>query len=113
MNARRLCLIGLATLPLLAAAGDEVAPALDKERKAQEKAARRKAHEDALEALRRGEILPLARILDIAAQHLPGETIEVEFKGGPVYEVKVLTADGRIREIVLDARSGAFLRFKD
>lgn len=109
-TSRRRALLALLSLPFCAAAAAPSAASTDK---AAQKAARRKAREDALDALRRGEILPLVRILDIASRHLPGDTIEVEFKGGPVYEVKVLTADGSIREIVLDARTGALVRIKD
>lgn len=83
------------------------------DRKSAEKARKKRAQQEALEALKRGEILPLTKILAIALEQVPGDVIEVEFKGGPVYEIKVLAATGRIREVKLDARSGAVLKIED
>lgn len=68
----------------------------------------------AREALQRGEVLPIARILELVAQHLPGDVIEVQLderRGQLEYEIRVLTPTGRVRELVLDARTGAFVRF--
>jgi uncharacterized membrane protein YkoI len=113
MIRRRTWLAAAVGLSLLAATGTGTAQDKGKERKAQEKAAKKKAHQDALEALRRGEILPLAKILEISTAQVPGDVIEVEFKGGPVYEVKILTPDGRIREVKLDARTGALIKIED
>jgi uncharacterized membrane protein YkoI len=70
----------------------------------------------AREALKRGEVLPIARILELVAQHLPGDVIEVQLderRGRLEYEIRVLTPSGRVRELVLDARTGAFVRFED
>ena len=83
-----------------------------KDTKAQKKMAQQEAQRQALAALQRGEILPLARILEIANQHVPGDVVEVEFKGGPVYEVKILLAGGQLREVKLDARNGALLKLE-
>jgi len=60
--------------------------------------------------------LPLARALDLAAQHLPGEVLKVELEnkhGRSIYEIKVLAANGRVREIELDARTGKVLEIED
>ena len=60
-------------------------------------------------------ILPLARILDIVKNHTPGDVVEVELDrddGVWEYEVKVLTADGIVRKIELDARTGTVLKVK-
>lgn len=73
-------------------------------------------HVEARALLQRGEILPLARILDVAQRRVPGDVIEVELEhedGGWEYEVKVLTPAGLVRKITLDARSGAVLKVKD
>jgi uncharacterized membrane protein YkoI len=70
----------------------------------------------ARQALQRGEVLPVARILELVAQHLPGDVIEVQLderRGRLEYEIRVLTPSGRVRELVLDARTGAFVRFED
>ena len=70
----------------------------------------------ARQALQRGEVLPIARILELVAQYLPGDVIEVQLdenRGILAYEIRVLTRSGRVRELVLDARTGAFVRFRD
>lgn len=81
--------------------------------KAQEKALKKQAQDEAILAMRRGEILPLSKILEIASQHVAGDVIEVEYKGGPKYEIKILTAFGRVREVTLNARTGALLEIED
>jgi uncharacterized membrane protein YkoI len=67
-------------------------------------------------ALQRGEVLPMARILTLVAQYLPGDVIEVELdtaRDQLRYEIKVLTAAGQVRELRLDARTGAFISIED
>jgi len=66
--------------------------------------------------LRADGILPLVQILDMTAKHLPGEVLKIELEsehGRPQYEIKVLAANGRVREIKLDARSGALIEIED
>ena len=50
-------------------------------------------------------------------QNVPGDVIEVELDHdddhGWEYEVKVLTANGRVREVKLDARSGMVRKIED
>ena len=73
-------------------------------------------HEEMRAALQRGEALPLARILAIAQEKVPGDVIEVELenkRGALVYEIKVLTESGRVREIKIDARQGTILKIED
>src|SRR5690606_16733551 len=77
-------------------------------------------HDDHVEArllLQRGEILPLSRILAIVQQRVPGDVVEVELEHGKhhgwEYEVKVLTAQGRVREVKLNARSGEVRKVED
>lgn len=68
------------------------------------------------EALRRGEVLPLAKVLAIAAAQVPGDVIEVELEskhGVLVYEIKVLTDTGRVREVKINAGTGAVLKIED
>lgn len=69
------------------------------------------------EALRRGEVLPLAKVLAIAAAQVPGDVIEVELEsnkhGVLIYEIKVLTDTGRVREIKINAATGAVLKIED
>lgn len=72
-------------------------------------------HDTIREALRRGEVLPLEKILTIVEQHVRGEIVEIELEraGTLIYEIKVLTETGRVREIKIDARSGAVLEIED
>lgn len=81
-----------------------------------ERARHAREHDEIRAALQRGEVLPLARILAIAQQQVPGDVIEVELeskRGVLVYEIKVLAQSGRVREIKIDARSGAVLKIED
>ena len=73
-------------------------------------------HVEARALLERGEILPLARILEIVRATQPGDVIEVELErddGAWEYDVKVLTADGVVRKITLAARDGTVLKVRD
>jgi uncharacterized membrane protein YkoI len=73
-------------------------------------------HDAIRAALQRGEVLPLARILAIAQEKVPGDVIEVELEsehGALVYEIKVLAQSGRVREIKIDAKSGTVLKIED
>lgn len=68
--------------------------------------------ERARAALERGEILPLQSILERAEADFPGKLLEAELEaedGRLSYEIKLLTAGGRIVELTYDARTGALL----
>jgi uncharacterized membrane protein YkoI len=70
-----------------------------------------KDHDAALEALRRGEVLPLTRILPIVQKRVPGDVIKIKLDedndtGRINYSVKVLTSAGRIIEVEVDAKTG-------
>jgi uncharacterized membrane protein YkoI len=67
-------------------------------------------------ALQRGEVMPIARILTLVAQYLPGDVIEVELdseRGQLRYEISVLTPTGRVRELRLDARTGGLISLEE
>jgi uncharacterized membrane protein YkoI len=73
-------------------------------------------HSVVREALQRGEVLPQVKILAIANRQVAGDVIEVELedeKGALVYEIKILTSTGRVREVKIDARSGQVLKIED
>jgi len=73
-------------------------------------------HAAVREALRRGEVLPLVKILAIANKEVPGDVIEVELEDereALIYEIKILTSTGRVREVEIDARTGAVLKIED
>jgi uncharacterized membrane protein YkoI len=73
-------------------------------------------HEEARALLQRGEILPLAQVLELVRRIEPGDVIEVELDrddGVWEYQVKVLTPTGRVREVTLDARDGRLIKLED
>ena len=70
----------------------------------------------AREALQRGDVLPITRILAVVATSVPGEIVEVklETRRTPLsYEVKVLTPSGVVREVEIDARTGVITQVED
>jgi uncharacterized membrane protein YkoI len=72
--------------------------------------------EIAEDAVARGEILPLAEILTRVQTTHPGRVTEVELEfsdGIRVYEVDVVTPDGRLIEVDLDARTGEVIDFEE
>lgn len=81
--------------------------------KGEDKAARKRAdHELARQAVLRGEVVPLPRILQLANGYQPGEIIEIELKsrkGNLHYDVHVLTPAGAVRELLIDARTGRLI----
>lgn len=70
-------------------------------------------HERARRALEAGDILPLATLLERTGVEATGRLLEVELEredGRLVYELKVLTPQGRVIEHYVDARSGTILK---
>jgi len=68
------------------------------------------------DALRRGEVLPLMQVLDIAAKHVPGDVIEVELEHEKkllIYEIKILSQQGHVRKLKIDARTGTLIKIED
>ena len=102
------------TLLLLGVLGASAPPGVADDKKHQR---RQREHQAVREALRRGEVLPLVKILAIANQEVPGDVIEVELEQEDdhalVYEIKILTSTGRVREVEIDARTGAVLKIED
>jgi uncharacterized membrane protein YkoI len=95
---------------LLALAAFAAAPAFasDKDDKADQRAAS--------EALARGEIMPIGRVLGIATGRVPGDVLKVKLEResfGFKYEVKVLARNGRVREVEVDARTGRIIKVED
>lgn len=94
---RALLLLALLVLPLSAAGDDEDD---------------RPDFEIAREAVQRGEILPLAAVLESVRKSFPGRVIDVELEYSRterVYEIEIMTPDGRLIEIDVDAVTGAIL----
>ena len=66
-------------------------------------------HDRARHAVEEGRILPLRDILADAQTTTPGELIEAELEdehGQLVYEIKILSPDGRLTKLHYDAQTG-------
>lgn len=74
-------------------------------------------HEIARRALLDGRIKPLAEIKAQVTPHLPGKVIGVEFEvddfGRLVYEFDVVTPEGRLKEVDVDAATAEILSIED
>ncbi|MFO1151905.1 MAG: hypothetical protein U1E62_26300 [Alsobacter sp.] len=61
----------------------------------------------AREAMSRGLVVPLDRVLRKAADFVPGDMLDVRLRstreGSWIYEIRMLSSDGRIRVVVIDA----------
>jgi uncharacterized membrane protein YkoI len=69
-------------------------------------------HEVARDAVERGELLPLSKILQLAEQKYPGRVLEVDLdreKGRFLYELEILLEDGRVIELTYDGQTGELL----
>lgn len=70
-------------------------------------------HDRARRALQEGRILPLKEILARAETAYPGQLLEAELedeRGVLVYEIKMLTGDGRVVTLYYDAATGELLK---
>jgi uncharacterized membrane protein YkoI len=59
-----------------------------------------------------GEFVPLASIVAAVRARFPGEIVATEFEtrdGRPAYEFHLLSEDGRVTEVRVDARTGRIL----
>jgi uncharacterized membrane protein YkoI len=73
-------------------------------------------HDDARRAVELQRALPLSRIMEIAQQAVPGEIVEVELDTEHdrlIYEIDILTQTGRLRQVEIDAETGAVLEVED
>ena len=69
----------------------------------------------ALGAVERGEVLPLERVMSQLEGHIHGEIsgIELEKEDGIwVYEFKVISPQGLMMEVHIDAKTGKFVEKK-
>lgn len=72
-------------------------------------------HIEAKRLLNSGEIMSLDDILEIIRQTYPGKLLEVELEKENrkiVYEIEILGADGIVKEIYIDAKTGKFISIK-
>lgn len=79
--------------------------------------ARNLGQDEALRLSREGVIRPFEEILPIAQARYPGsKLLEAELEkehDNYVYEVELLTVEGVVRELELDARDGRILKDKE
>jgi uncharacterized membrane protein YkoI len=72
--------------------------------------------DELLRKVQDGSILPLAKIIEHAQRDHPGDLLEAELEdehGVTVYELKILTPEGRIRKVYYDAKEGTVIKWKD
>ena len=72
-------------------------------------------HDQARQALERGDVLPLEGILSEVRKAVPGEVVGIELEyehGAWVYEIKVIQVGGVRADILVDARSGRIIATK-
>lgn len=72
-------------------------------------------HERARRARERGEILPLTDILKHANSEYPGQLIEAELDfehDKMIYELVIISDEGRVYKLYYDARNGELLKAK-
>ncbi len=70
-------------------------------------------HDAAHEALLRAEVLPLAQVLAQVEAQFAARLIEVEFEqkaGQYIYDFELITVDGQIIEVEVDAATGQVLK---
>lgn len=70
-------------------------------------------HETARKALEQGEILPLGQVLALIERDFQGDVVEIELErktGNWIYDIEIIDADGRVREVEIDAKSGDVLK---
>jgi uncharacterized membrane protein YkoI len=73
-------------------------------------------HDRARRALEEGRARPLAEILARVRSQLGGEVVGVEFgreRGRYVYEFKIVTSTGKLREVYVDAMTAEVLKSED
>lgn len=72
--------------------------------------------DEALHLRRQGKILPFEVILKVAMARYPGaQLLETDLEhddGELIYEIELLTADGVVREVEIDARDARVVRDK-
>ena len=69
-----------------------------------------------LDAVRRGQILPLPKLREVVLRRWPGELValKVDRDDGRIrYEFRILRPDGRLTEIEVDAADGSVLEVEN
>lgn len=69
-------------------------------------------HDEILRYIERGELIALDQLLAQHAARLQGRIIDIELErehGRFIYEIKLLSPQGELREVYIDASSGGWL----
>lgn len=72
-------------------------------------------HNAAKRFVESGDILPLETILSKARAIQPGKVLEVEFEtenGRKIYEIEILSTEGKVLELKMDAQTGMHISTK-
>lgn len=67
-------------------------------------------------AVLRGEILPLDQVLKVLREHVAGELIEMQLEvedGVLIYEFDLVSPEGRLFEVEIDAATGRLLQIEE
>lgn len=73
-------------------------------------------YEQAREAVRRGEAMPLYQVIEHLERVAPGKIVATHYEfeyGRWVYEFKIVDPRGRLRKVHLDARTGELVEVSD
>ncbi|MEJ2228129.1 MAG: PepSY domain-containing protein [Alphaproteobacteria bacterium] len=73
-------------------------------------------HDRALNAVRRGEVMPLEQVMAIVSANFKGDVVHTRLErenGVWVYELKILARNGRMREVYINAKSGKPMNVED
>lgn len=73
------------------------------------------SHEQALQAVQSGQVLPLSAVLQKLQASHPGQVMELELEKHQdrwTYDIKLLQPSGRLIKLKVDARSGEVLSSK-
>jgi len=72
-------------------------------------------HDRARQAVQAGQVLPLPTALERLQREVPGQVLEVELEQEHerwIYEIKLLTPEGQLTKVKLDARTAEVLRVR-
>jgi len=61
------------------------------------------------------DVVPLAKVLRSIEARIPGRALDAKVRRGgdqPTYRVKWLGEDGKVRDVIADARSGKILKVR-
>jgi uncharacterized membrane protein YkoI len=72
-------------------------------------------HDRALEAVRKGEVMPLEKVLTLVRTKYKGAVVHTKLErehGAWVYELKILDRNGRMREVYINAKTGKLIKIE-